>query len=120
MDEIENNWDYHVEEQEQICLKYNSAWKPIDKKLIIGISDDVYKDPVHALRHPPTKGVSGWYIWSGEYSEDPGFFKPYCAEHLLNKRPEIIKYLGLDAGYRFLVDSKGHEDVWFDENIKNI
>ncbi|WP_456236598.1 immunity protein Imm33 domain-containing protein [Chryseobacterium carnipullorum] len=29
----------------------------------------------------------------------------------------MIKYLGLPAGNRFLIDDKGFEDVWFDENL---
>jgi hypothetical protein len=43
-----------------------------------------------------------------------------CAEHLLQTRPELIKYFGLDVGYRFLIDNNGYEDVWYDEKLKNV
>ncbi|TXF77668.1 hypothetical protein [Chryseobacterium sp.] len=113
-----NIWNVHIEPQKKICEKYNSIWKPINKKLKIGISDNLNDSPINGLRHSQEKGTTGWFIWSGEYSENNDFFKPICAEHLLQIRPEIIKYLGLEIGFRFLVDNKGYEDVWKDENIK--
>lgn len=32
-----NIWNFHIESQQNICAKYNSEWKPINKKLNIGI-----------------------------------------------------------------------------------
>lgn len=120
MKENYTTWEEYIKAQQEMCRKYDSEWKPIDKNLIVGISDDISKDPLNALRHPLTDGTSGWYIWSGEFCESDDFFKPHCAEHLLKMRPEIIKYLALDVGYRFLIDSNGYEDVWFDESLKNV
>lgn len=113
-----NSWNVHIEPQKKICEKFNSLWKPINKKFKIGISDNWNENPINGLRHSQQKGTTGWFIWSGEYSENDDFFKPICAEHLLQIRPEIIKYLGLEIGFRFLVDNKGYEDVWKDENIE--
>jgi len=115
-----NSWNSHIDRQKVICTTNNSTWKPINKKLKIGVSADLDKDPINGLRHPSEKGTTGWFIWTGEYSEEDDFFKPICAEHLLQKRPDIIKYLGLDIGYRFLADRNGYEDIWFDEKLKNI
>ena len=77
-------------------------------------------DPIHGLRHPKEGDMTGWYIWTGEWSDNDDFFKPFCAEHLLQTRPQIVKYLGLDEGFRFIIDNKGYEDVWFNEKIKEI
>jgi hypothetical protein len=115
-----NLWNAHIDRQKTICEKYKSYWNPINKKLKIGIGSDVNADPIHGLRHPKEKGTTGWYIWTGEYSESDDFFQPICAEHLLQIRPELIKYFGLDVGYRFLIDKNGYEDVWYDEKLKNI
>lgn len=115
-----NSWNSHIDKQKEICLKHNSTWKPINKKLNVGASANLDKDPINGLRHPNEKGTIGWFIWTGEYSEADDFFQPICAEHLLQKRPDIIKYLGLDIGFRFLVDRNGYEDIWFDEKLKNI
>lgn len=115
-----NSWNFHIDSQKAICQKFGSQWKPINKRLKIGVSKDLSLSPVHGLRHKSEKGTTGWFIWSGEYSEDADFFKPICAEHLLQKRPEIIAYLGLDVGYRFLIDNNGFEDVWFDKSVGEI
>jgi hypothetical protein len=110
-----NLWNVHIDRQKEICRKYKSKWNPINKKLMIGIGSDINTDPIHGLRHLKEKGTTGWYIWTGEYSESNDFFKPIFAEHLLQIRPDLIKYFGLDVGYRFLIDKKEHEEIWLDE-----
>lgn len=37
---IYNNWNIHIEKQKEICEKYGSIWKPINKNLNIGISEN--------------------------------------------------------------------------------
>ena len=113
-----NSWNFHIELQKSICQRYNSEWKPINKNLNIGLSKNYDLEPINGLRYPAEKGTSGWFIWFGEYSEDPNFFQPICAEHLLNICPKIIDFLALEVGYGFQIDRNGYEDVWKDENIK--
>jgi hypothetical protein len=72
--------------------------------------------PLNALRLPLMPGTSGWYIWGGDYSDHPDFYKPTHTHHLVESTPEIIKFLGLPPGYRILL-APGHEDVWFDESL---
>lgn len=115
--QIYNDWNSHISKQKEICGKYGSQWKPINKKLKIGISESLDNQPIHGLRHPKENGTTGWFIWSGDYIERDDFFKPICAEHLLQRKPEIIKYLGLDVGYRFRIDDNGYEDIWLDEQL---
>ena len=103
-----------------ICRKYESKWNPINKKLMVGCSTDLSSDPINGLRHPKEGITTGWYIWSGEWSDNADFFKPICAEHLLQEKPELIKYLGLDVGFRFLIGKDNYEDVWYDEKPKNV
>ncbi|HFG0578745.1 TPA: hypothetical protein ACGFUY_002608, partial [Flavobacterium psychrophilum] len=117
---LHNDWNVHIETQKEICEKYNSKWKPISKKLKIGISENLDLEPLNGLRHKFKNGEVCWFIWSGEYSENEDFFKPICAEHLLQKKPKLIDYLGLDEGFRFLINEKGYEDVWFDETLLEI
>lgn len=113
-----NSWNIHIDRQKEICKKYDSKWNPINKKLKVWIGSNLDSDPIHGLRLSQEKGTTGWYIWTGEYSESDKFFKPNRAEHLLQIRPDLIRYLGLDVGYRFLIDKTGYEDVWYDEEIK--
>ncbi|MBB5269187.1 hypothetical protein [Algibacter amylolyticus] len=110
----------HIESQKSICTKYNSVFNPTNEQLFIGIATDLKLEPINGLRHPEHGTMNGWYIWSGEWSDSDDFFKPIHAEHLIEKKPEILKYLSLDIGFRFQIDSKGYEDVWFDEKLKNI
>jgi hypothetical protein len=76
--------------------------------------------PVNGLRHPPEGNMTGWYIWSGETFPigDEGFV-PLCAFPLNDRYPEIVKYLGLGPGRRFLVAPE-YEDVWYDENLLDL
>ncbi|MDI9871910.1 immunity protein Imm33 domain-containing protein [Flectobacillus roseus] len=117
---IYNNWNAHIETQKKICEQSNSIWKPINKKLKIGVSKNLGKYPINGLRRLAEKGSTGWLIWTGEFSEADNLFQPICAEHLLQQRPEIIKYLGLDVGFRFLSNSKADEYIWYDEKLKNL
>lgn len=112
-----NIWNSHIQRQKEICTKYKVDWRPVNPKHKIGISDNLDSEPIHGLRHSPDKGTTGWFIWTGEYSADTDFFKPVHAVHLLERRPDLIKYLGLPPGHRFLVDSKGYEDIWEDKEL---
>ena len=117
---VYNNWNIHIEKQKEICEKYGSNWKPINKTLNIGTSQNLDLEKLNGFRHRTKKGEVCWFIWSGEYSEDDNFFQPICAEHLLQRKPKLIDYLGLDEGFRFLITENGYEDVWFDEKLLEI
>ncbi|MNH10017.1 hypothetical protein D3C87_1234060 [compost metagenome] len=109
----------YIEDQKEICIKYSQDFFRTSLDLKIGISDNFNSGemPLNGLRHFPEGDTSGWYIWAGEYSESEDFFKPIHIFHLLESFPEIVKYLGLPPGNRFLMDNKGYEDVWFDEGL---
>nr|WP_315164300.1 hypothetical protein [uncultured Flavobacterium sp.] len=117
---IYNNWNVHIEKQKEICEKYGSNWKPINKTLNIGISENLDLGILNGLRHRTKKGEVCWFIWSGEYSEDDNFFQTICAEHLMQRKPKLIDYLGLDVGFRFIICENGYEAVWFDEKLLEI
>lgn len=105
-----------------ICDKYDCEYSPLEKDSIIGISKSVTEGvvPIHGLRHPIEGNISGWYIWAGDYSEDPDFFEPIHTHHLNENCPQIIQYLGLPPGYRFLISDNGYEDVWEDKTLLDV
>ena len=73
--------------------------------------------PVNGLRHRVAADTCGWYIWAGEVlPEDDDFFVPLHVEHVSQWRPEIIPYLSLPPGWRFLI-APGYEDVWYDHTL---
>jgi hypothetical protein len=85
----------------------------------VGIAGNVRDGllPINGLRHEPAGDTTGWYIWAGDrLSEDPDFFEPLHVEHLDTWCPEVLPYLALPPGWRFLI-APGHEDVWEDPSL---
>ena len=76
------------------------------------------KLPINGLRHAPTATTNGWYIWCGtELLSEPDFFAPLHIEHIHDYLPQVVEYLDLPPGYRFLIDGQDFEDVWFDASL---
>jgi hypothetical protein len=111
------------EQQKSICKKYKTNFISAPENLLVGISLNIKQkiQPINGLRHPLTKDTTGWYIWGGElFSEDKDFFTPLHVQHLPEWSLQIIKYLELPPGWRFLIDSNGYEDVWEDLSLLDI
>lgn len=107
--------------QEAFCLEKHAAYLPTPAESHVGVALGTKgKLPINGLRHPPQGKTNGWYLWFGtEFSSDPHFFAPLCAAHLLEECPEAIRYLGLPAGYRFLI-AGAYADIWFDEALLEV
>ncbi|WP_262852937.1 immunity protein Imm33 domain-containing protein [Mumia quercus] len=90
---------------------------------IVGVSESLLTDswdwPVHGLRHPPRNGTSGWYLWTGDYADADDFFEPLHAAHLGERCPEVLQYLDLAPGSRFLI-APDYEDIWTDDSLLDI
>lgn len=110
-----------IEEQKKVCSKFNAEYVSSPKDLKVGISLNVKSGelPIHGLRHPVEGDTTGWYIWVGEYSDHPNFFKPLHVAHINEWSDLIEKYLGLAPGWRFLITPE-YEDVWEDKSLLNI
>ena len=107
-------------EQKQVCEKYKAPYLESPERFKVGIALNVREGltPINGLRHQPQGDTTGWYIWAGEtYSSDPNFFVPLHVEHLIEWCPEVIKYLGLAPGWRFLIVPSSYEDVWEDKTL---
>ena len=111
-----------IEQQRALCTRYNVALLPTAEFDKIGIARNVKSgiQPINGLRHPPCRNSSGWYIWASEHlSNEEDFFLPLHAVHLEEWCPAVIKFLGLPAGWRFLI-AEGYEDVWFDPALLQV
>ena len=109
-------------EQLKICEKYGVNPFHTPPHLKAGVAANVVSDeiPVNGLRHPPEGDTSGWYLWAGEeLSSDVDFFQPIHIEHLIEMRPEVVKYLALPPGWRFLI-AGDYGDVWYDKSLLNV
>lgn len=109
-------------EQFELCRKNGVVYEPFDFGSKLGASDNLLSGllPLNGLRHPPEGDTSGWYLWAGEgFSTAADFFKPMHANHLIKLRPDVMKYLAMPPGWRFLV-AGSYEDIWFDEELLNV
>ena len=80
------------------------------------ICDVLSNWPLHALRHPPEGDTNGWYLWTGEYTEDANFFLPWHTAHLLERCPELRDLMDLPPGSRFIY-TPNYLDVWDDASL---
>lgn len=106
-------------EQAAICAKYGATPTPVGDDLKVGIARNVRPgaQPVNGFRHPQEAGTTGWFIYvGGEPEEDADFFVPLHVSHLDKWCPEVLPYLALPPGWRFLI-APGYEDVWPDETL---
>jgi hypothetical protein len=106
--------------QAEVCRFYERSFVPCrpDSKLGVAIQT-IGQAPLNGLRHPPTSETNGWFIWAGEYSESADFFVLLHTAHLSEQLPQVIKFLGLPPGSRFLLADE-FADVWFDDSLLNV
>lgn len=107
--------------QEQVAVSRRFGVEPLaaPRDMKVGVARNVASglQPLNGLRHPPEGDTTGWYIWAGETLEqDPDFFQPMHVDHLYAIRPDVIPYLALPPGWRFLL-APDHEDVWQDVSL---
>lgn len=77
--------------------------------------------PINGLRHPPEGNSTDWYIWAGEvFSDSDDFFLPLHDSHLIDWCSDVIEFLGLPPGFRFLIDENNYEDVWEDKSLLEV
>jgi len=82
---------------------------------IININGDLI---IHGMRSHPENGTSGWYLWSGDYSDDQDFFKLLHGSHLVDRISALDELLQLPPGFRFIYDtSNGYIDIWEDGRL---
>jgi len=107
------------DDQIRVCQRFGVKPLPAALGLKVGVARNVREGlvPLNGLRHPPSVGSAGWYLWAGpDLSSDEDFFIPLHVRHLKIWCPDVLPYLALPPGWRFLV-APGHEDVWFDPTL---
>jgi hypothetical protein len=111
----------HTPDQYAVCERFGVSVvsSPADQKVGIAKSACTLASPLNGLRHP-IGDTTGWYIWAGEVlSSEADFFAPLHVAHLAECCPNVLPYLGLPPGWRFLI-AEGYEDVWFDPSLLDV
>lgn len=110
-----------AELQQEFSQQFGCECVPADPDSKVGFALDTQdRLPLNGLRHPPDGDTTGWYLWGGEeIPSNDDAFSPLHAKHLIEYNPEVLKFLGLPPGYRFLI-AGDYFDVWFDPSLLNI
>ena len=103
--------------QAETCRLFGSLFDPPGENEHLGVAIATLSQlPLNALRHSPTGGTCGWYVWGGELSSDPEFFQSLHVHHLVAKAPELVEFLALAPGWRVLL-APGQTEVWYDPTL---
>jgi hypothetical protein len=108
--------------QREVCDRYRVEFCPPGDGSKLGVARNIDSriQPLNGLRHPAVRDTCGWYIWRGEELQDADdYFQPMHVAHLSRECPEALAFLGLPAGWRFLI-AEGQVDVWYDETLLRI
>ncbi len=72
--------------------------------------------PIYGTRITlPKDGTISWFFHCGDYSDEQDFYQPVHTAHLPELLPQVINYLHLPPGAKFIIDDQGYEDVWMDQ-----
>ncbi|REC62301.1 hypothetical protein DRF65_11345 [Chryseobacterium pennae] len=93
-----------VRQQGEICCQQNlTPLFPNFNQSVI-ISDGVYEGKdIEGIRYDSSQDESGWYLITDDYNDDIKSLKMVHFYHVAFARPDILKYLALPFGYRFLM-----------------
>ena len=104
--------------QLDLCREHDVAFSPPAPGSRVGVELQTLGClPLHGLRSPAQGEASGWYFWAGDaQTEVPDFYQPLSVEHLEDRCPLVLRFLGLPARWRFLTDGD-YVDVWYDDEL---
>ncbi|WP_312437341.1 hypothetical protein [Janthinobacterium sp.] len=104
-----------TEKQQRICDRYGLRAQPSEPMVAVA-TGSLEQSPIYGTRIDlPENGTISWFIHCGDHSDALDFYQPLHASHLQELLPQVLAYLALPSGARFIVDRSGYEDVWMDE-----
>lgn len=93
-----------VREQSEICRQQNLLPLFPNFNQSVVISSGVYEGKdIEGIRYDSPQKESGWYLITDDYNDDIKTLKVVHFYHVVFARPDILKYLALPFGYRFLM-----------------
>lgn len=103
-----------IEEQQLLCEEFGSAYVEVSGDDVVAVAvQTLNKDPIVGLRKKAEGDEQvAWYIYGGELGEDDVNFETMTVRELQDILPDVLPYLALEEGYRFMIDADDYEDVW--------
>ncbi|TDY35682.1 hypothetical protein [Janthinobacterium sp. 75] len=103
------------ETQRRICDKFGLPAQAPEPMVALAIGS-LAQSPIYGTRIVlPENGTISWFIHCGEHDTASGFYQPLHVEHLHEMLPQVLDYLALPSGAKFIIDREGYEDVWLEE-----
>lgn len=104
----------YIEEQKLLCEEFDSAYVAVKADDLVAVAVlTLALDPIVGIRKQPAEGETvEWYIYGGELDAQADHFEIISVQELEQLNPDLIPYLALERGFRFLIDQDEYEDVW--------
>lgn len=104
-----------VRQQSEMCLQYDLIPLFPNFNQSVVISDGVYEGKdIEGIRYDSPQGESGWYLITDDYNDDIKSLKMVHFYHVAFARPDILQYLAIPFGYRFIMKN-GNVEICRDE-----
>ncbi|KAA2217749.1 immunity protein Imm33 domain-containing protein [Chryseobacterium sediminis] len=104
-----------VRQQGEICWQQNLIPLFPNFSQSVVISDGVYEGKdIEGIRYDSPQDESGWYLITDDYNDDIKSLKMVHFYHVAFARPDILKYLAIPFGYRFIM-KEGNIGIYKDE-----
>lgn len=103
-----------IEEQKLLCEEFDSAYIQVKSEDLVAVAvQSLNKEPIVGIRKTPESAqAAAWYIYAGELEDGEDAFEVMTVKALEEILPEVLPYLALQAGFRFMIDHDDYEDVW--------
>jgi hypothetical protein len=103
------------EKQSTLCRRMGCEFAPVRADRFAAYTDaSMSSEAIHGAHYPSPEHNSGWYFATREYDAAKDQLIVDRLYNVIDKRPELIAYLGLPVGWRF--DSP-EAKVFFDREI---
>ncbi|WP_336703639.1 immunity protein Imm33 domain-containing protein [Chryseobacterium indologenes] len=104
-----------VREQSEVCWQQNLIPLFPNFNQSVVISDEVYEGKdIEGIRYDSPQDESGWYLITDDYNDDIKSLKMVHFYHVAFARPDILQYLAIPFGYRFIMKN-GNIEIHKDE-----
>lgn len=105
-----------VRNQSEICSQYGLVPTFPNFSQMVAISNGVYEGKdIEGIRYESPEHMSGWWLITEDYNDDINSLMTVHYHHVAFARPDILKYLAIPFGHRFLMEN-GNVEISKDED----
>lgn len=95
-----------IRKQSELCSHYGLPVQFPNFSQMVVISKGVYEGKdIEGIRYESPEHMSGWWLITDDYDDNIESLMTVHFHHVVFSRPDIVKYLALPFGYRFLMDN---------------